>query len=267
MKEHIDLSKIRLICSDIDGTLLHGEKSIPRYVKDEIWRLYRKGIVFAFSTGRLPYEVDPLLEGLPKDMPYIAGNGAVLKCGKEILKEYFFIAGKLRPLAYKYSDLGVTVIFSYGELERPLVLTPWTQENVMMFPGLDKTADDRIWERPIQRMFFYHPHGDYLDTCRRDLSIYDDEYEICSQNDCSIQIGPPGCSKASGVQMLAKHLGANREAILCVVDAENDIPMIRYAGIGVSVANGSEAIKQAADYVTEGCCAEGVWEILRRCGQ
>ena len=67
--------------------------------------------------------------------------------------------------------------------------------------------------------------------------------------------------------MLGEYLGVKREEILCVGDAENDISMIRYAGIGAAVSNGSAALKQAADHVTQGACAEGVLELLRLCGQ
>ena len=267
MKASCDFGKIRLICSDIDGTLLRKETEIPEYVKNEIWRLHRQGITFTFATGRLPYEVDHLFAGLPERTPYVAGNGAVIKCGDEILKEYYLIPSKLRDVAQKYNDLGMTIIFSYDDMERPLSVTPWSKSAVEMFPGLDTPADDDVWERKLQRMFFFHPEGKYMEECRRDLAVFCDDYDICSQNSKSIQIAPLGCTKSTGVQQLAQMLGIERDAVLCIGDAENDISMIRFAGIGVAVANGAEALKQIADYTTFEQFTQGVAEILKLCGQ
>lgn len=265
MSKSLDFSKIRLICSDIDGTLLRGEKELPTYIKDEIWRLHKNGILFTFATGRLPYEVDHLFCGLPQKTPYVAGNGAVIKEGDTILEEKFFLAEPLREIAQKYSALGMTVIFSYEDGERPLEVTPWAQKAASMFPGLDTPAEPNIWERKLQRMFFLHPQGEYLANCRKDLEQYGDLFDICSQNDQSVQIAPLGCTKAAGVARLAALLGLNPEQVMCIGDAENDISMVRWAGIGAAVANATNELKRVADHVAEKPCTQGVAEILAWC--
>lgn len=262
-----DFSNVRLICSDIDGTLLKGENELPEAIKREILRLNERGIAFTFSTGRVPYEVDHLFEGIPNQVPYVAGNGAIVKCDNALLAEYHFEPQTLKPLVQKYSDLGVTVIFTVGEQERPYRLTPWAMENVGLFPGLDFPIDESIWSTPLQRMFFYHPEGLHLQDCRRDLKQYEHEYAVSFQNRKSIQIAPYGCTKASGIRMLSRLLGIQREQILCIGDANNDLEMIRYAGIGVAVSNASSELKDAADYVTSRPCADGVAEVLEKCGR
>lgn len=263
----IDFSKIRLICSDIDGTLLKNEDALPEAIKREIMRLHEQGIAFTFSTGRVPYEVDHLFEGIPNQVPYVAGNGAIVKRGDTLLAQYHFEPQMLRSLVQKYSDLGVTVIFTVGEQERPYRLTPWAIENVGLFPGLDSPVDESVWSTPLQRMFFYHPEGLHLQDCRHDLKRYECEYAVSFQNRKSIQVAPYGCTKASGICMLSRLLGIQREQILCIGDANNDLEMIRYAGIGVAVNNASSELKDAADYVTSAPCADGVAEVLGKCGR
>ena len=263
----IDFSKVRLICSDIDGTLLRKEKELSDDIKQEIWNLHSQGIFFTFSTGRVPYEVDHLFEGIPNHVPYVAGNGAIVKCGNERLANYYFCAKSLKPVVEKYSELGVTVIFTVNEEERPFQLTPWTTANVGLFPGLDNPVDDSIWLEPLQRMFFYHPEGKYLQECRKDLVRFESEYSASFQNRKSIQIAPYGCTKATGIKLLSKMLNIPREQILCVGDADNDLEMIRYAGSGVAVNNASDALKKAADYVTSLQCSEGVKELMVKCSR
>lgn len=263
----LDFSKIRLICSDIDGTLLRSETELPDDIKQEIWELNSLGVTFTFSTGRVPYEVDHLFKDIPNDVPYVAGNGAIVKCGNELLVNHHYFAKPLKPLVEKYNELGVTVIFTVDEQERPYRLTPWTKANVGLFPGLDTPVDDSIWTVPLQRMFFYHPDGKYLQECRKDLNQFNDKYAISFQNRKSIQIAPYGCTKASGIKILSQILGIPQDQILCIGDADNDLEMIRYAGIGVAVNNASEELKKAANYVTSLDCAEGVKEVMINCGR
>ena len=49
-------------------------------------------------------------------------------------------------------------------------------------------------------------------------------------------------------------------------DGENDIPMIRFAGIGVAMGNGGEKVKAAADYVTDSVDNDGIEKALRHFG-
>ena len=267
MMPEIDFSKVRLICSDIDGTLLREETELPDGIRQEIWRLHAEGIRFTFSTGRMPYEVEHLFHGIPKEVPYVAGNGAIVKYADRLLVNRHFLAGPLKPLVEKYSQLGVTVIFTVNEEERPYLPTPWTKANVGLFPGLDRPVDGSIWSVPLQRMFFYHPDGKYLQDCRKDLVPYEKEYAVSFQNRKSIQIAPCGCTKASGIKQLSELLRIPAGQILCIGDADNDLEMIRYAGIGVAVNNASDGLKRAADHVTSLPCSEGVKEVLVKCGR
>ena len=261
----IDFSRIRLICSDIDGTLLGRETELPERIKAEIWRLHSQGIGFTFATGRMPYETDHLFRDIPP-MPYTAGNGALVKQGDAILREAWFTPEPLRDLAEAYSALGVTVIFTAENQERPYKLTPWALENAGLFPGLDTPAGEEIWRTPLQRMFFYHPQGSHLEACARDLAAFS-QYSASFQNPKSIQIAPAGCTKASGVQALARLLDIPREAVLCVGDAHNDLPMIRWAGLGAAVGNACPELKQAARWTATRPGAAGVAELLSKCGR
>lgn len=242
--------QIGLVCSDIDGTLIRGQAKLSEAVKRAICTLESSGVSFAFATGRLPYEVEPLMEGIPECTACIAGNGAVIIHGGVVLESHSFSPAPLQSLAERYAAQGITVIFSENGLERPLAITPWALENAALFPGLDSPADSSIWHRPLQRMFFYHPQPGALADCRRSLAAFESQYEICLQNDNSIQISPRGCTKASGVARLAALLNVPQQQILCIGDAQNDISMIRYAGVGVAVQNACAELKACADYIS-----------------
>lgn len=256
--------KVELVVSDIDGTLLRQGRTLTPALREEIWRLDHLGIPFTFATGRLPFETDGLFEGLPPQrVPYVGGNGSILKFGNTLLADKRFRPDRLKDVAETYTALGVTVIFNDGNLERPLQPTPWSRAHAEVFPGLDNPVGPEIWNREIRRMYFYHPEGTHLAACLEDLRLFAGEYAVCLQDDRSIQISAAGCTKARGVQALARHCGILREHILCIGDSYNDISMLRYAGIGAAVGNACAALMEAADYVSPLSYWEGAVQILQ----
>lgn len=256
--------EVKLVVSDIDGTLLRQEHALSPALKEEIWRLDRRGIPFTFATGRLPFETDGLLEGLPPQrVPYVGGNGSILKLGDTLLEDRRFFPRRLKAVAEAYAALGVTVIFNDGNLERPLRSTPWSRAHAGVFPGLDSPVGPEVWSRETRRMYFYHPEGTHLADCLEDLCPFAGEYAVCLQDDRSIQISAAGCTKAQGVQTLARRCGIPREHILCIGDSYNDTSMLQYAGIGAAVGNACTALKEAADYVSPLPCWEGAVQIMQ----
>jgi len=261
------MDKIKLVVSDIDGTLLYKAHILPEPLRREIWRIWERGAAFTFATGRLPFETDMLFSGLPpQEVPYVAGNGSIIKYRDAFLADKLFPTRILKPLAEKYAALGVTVIFNDGTLERPLLETEWSREHSQHFKGLDLPVEKTIWSKEIRRMYFYHPKGDYLFACLEELQADEilSHCSVCLQDLYSIQISARGCTKAEGVRKLSQICKIPRKNILCIGDSYNDISMIRYAGIGAAVGNACDELKQAADYVSDKCCGEGVADILQK---
>ena len=70
--------------------------------------------------------------------------------------------------------------------------------------------------------------------------------------------------KEQGIMHLLERYGLKREEIVAFGDAENDIEMLQYAGIGVAMGNATEAAKAAADYVTADIDDDGIWKALKK---
>ena len=69
---------------------------------------------------------------------------------------------------------------------------------------------------------------------------------------------PSGVTKAFALERLAKQLDVNPQEIMAIGDANNDIEMLEYAGLGVAMGNASEHVKSLADAVTDSCEENGV---------
>ena len=85
-----------------------------------------------------------------------------------------------------------------------------------------------------------------------------------STNNGLIEVLPLGISKATGVEELARPLGITAEDIVAFGDMPNDLPMIRWAGLGVAMGNAHPEVLEAADEVTAPNTDDGVARVLER---
>ena len=93
-----------------------------------------------------------------------------------------------------------------------------------------------------------------------------DECSITSWNDTGIDIIPKGGGKSAGIQKFLDEHGMDRSEIMAFGDGENDMDMLRFAGIGVAMGNASDMVKAAADYVTDTVDENGIENALRHFG-
>ena len=64
--------------------------------------------------------------------------------------------------------------------------------------------------------------------------------------------------------MLAKHLGLNKDNVMTLGDAGNDLHMIKYAGLGIAMGNAFDEVKEAADYITDSNDNDGVAKAIEK---
>ncbi len=102
-----------------------------------------------------------------------------------------------------------------------------------------------------------------LDEIVKELSYYDD-LELTNSLPTNIEINPKGVSKASALERVCEELGITMQQVLAAGDSLNDIKMIQAAGVGVAMGNAQDAIKQAADYVTETNEQDGVGKAIEK---
>lgn len=87
---------------------------------------------------------------------------------------------------------------------------------------------------------------------------------VSSSLDNNLEINAPGATKGEAILRLAGHLGLCREQTMGFGDGENDMTMIRTAGIGVAMGNAVEALKAEADYVTVTNDEDGVADAIEK---
>ena len=253
------MNPIRLIATDVDGTLLNSQLKIPDRNLRAIHAAQEKGITVAISSGRFPENVYVLLQDYGLRCPIIGTNGAdvideklnrlsetciapdaALRALHELIRlgaDYFMFARQAictsRETRRHHSEL------SFGDRIRALGFT--------YYHGPDEAL--LLAGQGIAHKFFVCDNVG-LDRVRESLDGIPG-IELTQSSANNIEVMPCGVDKGIGVQALADTLGIPMEQVMTLGDEENDIPMLRAAGYGIAMANGSAEAKAAAKYVTD----------------
>ena len=263
----------KLIVSDIDATLINREFLIPDYNLEMIRRVREAGIEFMLCTGRLFGSARPYAKFLDLDTPLITSNGAVTmewRDRKELFgtpmkpdtcAEVFRILDEIQMYYHFYSRDTFYSRKSLDEITGFRIMNEKLPEDER-FPMIqtdDPAADaarDPVYKISVR---FSDPKDG-----ERFLRRFENRTDIAITSSFSdnYEISAPGVDKGAAVERYAQMKGIRPEEIISFGDNKNDIGMIRYAGVGVAVANAVEELKSAADYVTDTNENSGVGKAL-----
>jgi len=249
--------KYKLICSDLDDTLVTNDGAITEEVKTAVGRYVAAGGRFCIVTGRMTKGAKKIYKQLNLDTETATYQGAIisdLNTGEIFYSECLttkdaaevadYIEGRgfycqtysgdnfLMRKANEYSVLYGKICgadfyetgMSLGEYIRLNNLTP---PKVLVLEEVSK-----------------------IPAFERELKVkFGDRFRINTSKPYIIEIIPKTVSKARAAEFIARRHGIKKEEIICVGDSDNDLPMIDFAGMGAVVANASEKVKAHADII------------------
>jgi Cof subfamily protein (haloacid dehalogenase superfamily) len=232
-------------------------QAFPESTVRAIKKLQARGIKAVIATGRDLVEMEKLpLQGIKFD-GYLTLNGNI--CLDENKK--MFAGNEIAP-----DEVEVLVnIFKAGRI--PFVLIGEKQRYI-------NYVDDVV----IQTQMSTHGtipdigeyHGEKIYQClafvdaktREKLERLLDKCSITSWNDTGIDIIAKTGGKAAGIQKFLDREQILRSQTMAFGDGENDRTMLKYAGTGIALGNGSELLKKDADYITDDIDENGVRNAL-----
>ena len=255
---------IRMVGLDLDGTLLKRDKSISDYSRDILRRASDAGTVIVPVTGRPLAGVPSAVKDLPGVRYCITSNGAAVydlkerKVIKEVLMEPETV---LSVLSAADGLCRIREVFTGG----------W---------GYHEHNDYQM----LKKRFAGTPVMPYIDSSRKKTGSLEEFVRSCQEGfeNISIMCGCPedrekilrrlaGISginvilpwktdleitdgkaeKGDALLFLAQRLGIGREETMAAGDSDNDLSLLRKAGLALAMGNASAHIKEAADYITE----------------
>ena len=253
---------IHMVVTDLDDTLLSPKKEISDEAVKKIGVLKDRGIHFTFITGRPPYAVERFARRVGLNAPMVCCNGAMLVRDGQILEQDSFALAPLKDLMEEMANLGMTVLLFDGEIEYILVKTHWAKgRNVPIWPG----GRER-WENGegVKIAVMAGNETEEFSRFVPKLQTLDKDYSIFLYGKTGCEIVAKGMNKAVGLRKLSRLMKIDAKNVLAVGDNENDMEMLKAAGIGAAVANAVDSTKAVADYVCQGSYTTGVLEAIDR---
>ncbi len=260
------VNRIRLIISDLDGTLLSPESKLKQPVIDEINRFRAMGGLFTIATGRPLATTKPIADKLHIDLPLILCNGAVIAQEGQPVSRYDYSLYEAAPLLHEAHCRGLNVLMFCGSEVFTFKYTEDThyyerKENISCrvlaisainwkYRRVDKVI--LLGDIDVSRSLW----GKYNAILGKRLTTIQSEHNY-------LEIIDRRCSKGNAAAKLAHMLQIHPNEIMTLGNECNDISMIRMAGIGVAVANGHEQLKAEADYISSKANGDGVIEAIK----
>ncbi len=258
---------IRLVATDLDGTLLRDDRTISARTQTTLNRATAAGVTLTLVTARPPRFVASLAHELSLSGLAICCNGALIyDIERDTLLEHWPLsaetAGALAA-ALRAAIPGVTFAvergLDYGCEPAYLALGSLTQ------PQDDQLADaDTLCATPVTKLIARHPSLAAEELFPIAQRLVSDRATITYSSPRFIEIAANGVDKARTLASLCQRLGVTADEVVAFGDMPNDIPMLRWAGLGVAVANAHAEALAAADAATVSNMQDGVAVFLER---
>ena len=263
---------------DIDGTLVSTVRHrIPQSAIDALLEAHDKGHKLFISTGRTILQF-PYLEDIPFD-GYITLNGAfectgglsIPKSGTASLGSAETIFSQTFPQEIKDR------IADYQEgpdkfpmliMSESLVTMNYIDEDVIEFNKLVNIDATKIRLMDLKERVRYPVHQFCAfvkpEHERRISEILFSDCMLSRWNPYFMDVNQKGISKSRGMDEILDYYHIPIEDSIAFGDGGNDIPILQHAALGIAMANGNDATKAAADYVTESVDEDGISKALHK---
>ena len=257
------MSNYKLVCSDLDGTLLRRDMTVSDENKAAIKKMAELGVAFVASSGRahtgLPREVVEC-----EDIRYlISSNGAVIydkKQKKNIATNYMPkpIAEKMFSVVTKY-DVSVFAHCNGIMYVDDALVRDRSYDHFNINPyysgfidetgaRVDYTPNFALETGNLEMItVFFHSQAELDECTKRILELGD--YKVVSSCAFNIEIFYKELGKGASLKTLAELLGIDIKDTIAVGDSTNDKPMLDAAGLSLATENAFQELKEAADEV------------------
>jgi Cof subfamily protein (haloacid dehalogenase superfamily) len=271
-------TSIRLLATDIDGTLLNPQFQISEGDLAALRRAHAAGIEIVLVTGRRHTFALPIAKQLGFDLWLISSNGAVTRSlSGESFHRDLMPAQTCRELCGAMQEFrGNTVLTFDKETRGAIVLERldevgasikrWLEKN-MAYIEFVVPIENALVADPVQAMFC--GTMERMSRALRALEAAGMEGRVTvlrteypARDLSMIDVLNAGCSKGHALERWAKHRGFRRDQVMAVGDNHNDVEMLEFAGFPVIMGNACEELRGRGWRVTAGNDAGGVAEAV-----
>ncbi|WP_309081751.1 HAD family hydrolase [Zhihengliuella sp.] len=262
---------IRLIASDLDGTILHADGTVTTRTVEAFRAARAAGIEIVFVTGRPFRWLGPVQRAFGHLGTVICSNGALVydQEDERVLHSWTLDAATVTEVRRRILALEPEALFA-AETTAGLYLEPGfvTEEEALRLDGVRPAAlpEDRLEQEGTVKLLA-KLYGGTSEDFRR--AVHPEVAELVAVTHSApgvalLEMSRPDVNKAVALERYAADLGIDRHQVAAFGDMPNDIEMLAWAGLGCAMGSGHRLAKAAAAEVTGGLDDDGVAQRIER---
>ncbi len=248
------MTRIALVVSDVDGTLLTRDKTLTDGARGAVRRLHEAGIGFTITSSRPTIGMGFLIEPLAITLPVGAFNGScIVDPQLNPIEQHLIPASAAQRSLQVLDEFGVDIwLFSPD-----LWLTRRPDGEYVLHEKRAIRADPTI----VADFTPYLPTACKIVGSSSDAALLQ-RCETAMQQALGTQatavrsqsyyldVTPPGCDKGTFVQAMAKRLDISTDAVATIGDMQNDLAMFGVSGMSIAMGNATDDVRKLATHVT-----------------
>lgn len=266
------MQEIKLIAIDLDGTLLSSEKTISEANLTALRAAVARGVYVVLASGRSYSNAMDFSEAIAKGQPLICANGAMAtlsdpyecvycEClSKDKLRAAVEILEREKCYYNVYCDDGAVMESRTSSAGRKREANGYAVYRGTVLSGdeMPKYVGDGAL-----KVVCFSPDREKMQRIRSAAERISG-VEINSSWWDNIEIMAAGVHKGAALRCLAQRLEIPLDEVMAIGDNENDLPMLKAAGLPVAMGNAVERVKEQCAYVTATNDEDGVARAVRR---
>ncbi|ALJ04354.1 haloacid dehalogenase [Pseudalgibacter alginicilyticus] len=261
----------KLICSDIDGTLLNKDRELSQVTIAEIQRI--SPIPFILISSRMPSAMRHLQVEIGNlNTPLIAYNGGYIVNNDTVLESTFISNKILETIILKCKNTSIHLSLYHADEWYVPALDYWAKReynNTKVMPVVkSNNAVLKTWIKEKKGAHKIMCMGDEkeIDTLYKNLEMEcRDDIMLYRSKSTYIEISQKSISKKTAIESLIKNCYSeiSMENIIAFGDNYNDVEMLKSVGMGVAVANANDAVMKIANKITDTNKNDGVAKAIK----
>lgn len=260
------MNQYKLIAIDIDGTLLNNSKKILDETKTDIINAYNKGVIICICTGRAYPAAKRYIDELNINIPLVLFNGSCIRMSsdQELLLNKTIDCDVAKTVFNIVNENNGTCCF-WREDKVYFNKNDEYTEYYEQLSGVKPIVIDSIdnFTSNINK-FLWFDTPENLQYIKNNILNSVKGIDCFKSQTRLLEIVPTNINKGESLKFLANYYGIQLENIIAVGDDENDISMIKVAGMGVAMENAKSIVKDVADYITLSNENNGVGDVIKK---
>lgn len=262
---------IRLIASDLDGTLLRSDRTVSERTRRAMAAVQARGIVVVIATARHPLTARQYAAAAGVTGLAICANGAIVyDLARDAIVHHQTLAVETAValacrLRAGFPEIGFAIIRGMEfACEPAYAAIAGVEEHGRSLDQVMLAEIGALLTTPVTKLIARHPHLSPAELLTELTALGLDGYESALSGAPFVDVTASGVSKAAALVTICAERGIDRSEVIAFGDAPNDLPLLRWAGHPIAVANAYPEVMDEIPTVTASNNDDGVAIVLER---